>query len=157
MSQYTGQNPAIGDWLDRPAQVGWRYLLVRQVIAMRTRVLLGITLGLAASSLVWSGESEKNSAAAIAPASPASLGSLDALLNICRDADPAGTRAYAALKVTLIGKQSDAALDEVERTAMYRQTYAGIRDILDAQPRDWLLDRCRKAINGASGAPPRQR
>lgn len=154
MSQNTGQNPAIGDRLDRPTQVGWRYLLVRQVIAMRTRVLLAITLGLAASSLVWSGESGKNSVAAI---DPTSLGSLDALLNICRDADPAGAGAYTALKVTLIGKQSDAALDAVERTAVYRQTYAGIRDILGAQPRDWLLDRCRKAINGASGAPPRQR
>ena len=107
---------------------------------MKTPVLLAVGLGLAVSCLAWSAEPNNSSASL----NPTRLAGLDAMLSVCRDVNLGGAEAYRSLKATLVGRQSDAALDGLERTSEYRRTYAGIRDLLRGQSHEWLLDQCRK-------------
>jgi hypothetical protein len=103
---------------------------------LKNRILLGVALSIAVTSSVR----------AAAPINPGYLGALDAVLASCRNVDPNGTAAYKALKISIIGKQSDSTLDAVERTAEYQQGFSAYRAIFNSAPHDLVLKSCTGLI-----------
>lgn len=114
---------------------------------MKTRVILGISLGLAMSSWAYA-DAPGNRPAAI---DPTRLGSIDAVLHFCRHIDPDGSSGYRALRVAYFGRHSDRAFDVVEHTPQYHAAFTQIRGVLGAAPRDWALEGCRAILPGRGG------
>ena len=110
---------------------------------MRTRKILGISLTVILCSAASAAESVTPVAEAV---TPVRLAVVDAVIAFCREVAPADDGAYRALKVSLIGKQTDSALDAAERTAEYGQTLAEIRAVLSQAPRDFMRQSCLSTI-----------
>ena len=113
---------------------------------MKKHIIFGlsisISLSLAAASLAQ---------AADAPIDPTSLGGLDAVLTFCKQSNPAGEPVYRSLKVSIIGRQPDRALDGIESTGAYRQAYGGVSGALNAAPKDWARQACLDILKGRRG------
>jgi hypothetical protein len=106
----------------------WR----QQVIAMKTRILIGFSLGFAMSCSAW----------ADGPLDPAALGNFDAMLASCRQVNPAGKAAYDSLRAAMIGEQPDDVVAALEQTSEYRQAYEAAHQKTEAEPRDSTLKEC---------------
>lgn len=103
---------------------------------MKTYLILSVAVGIAGSSLAW----------ADAAPNPATLGTVDGVLSFCAQANPDHEGAYKALKVSLIGKQSDRTLDAIEHTSAYHQAFTQIRGVLDSAAHDWAVSACRDIL-----------
>jgi hypothetical protein len=109
---------------------------------MNTRRILAFTFGIAMCSAVSAEDT----------LSPARLAVVDALVSVCRETAPAGDGAYRAWKLSLIGSPTDRALDALENTAEFQQSYALIRAVLDGTSRDFMRQSCYAAIGIDGGA-----
>jgi hypothetical protein len=98
---------------------------------MKIYTLVGISLGLAATSL----------ASADAPNDPMSQGGVDAVLSFCQQVNPAGAAAYHSLEESLRGKGLDD-WKRSDRKAAYFKAYTEVRGALESARQDWALQAC---------------
>ena len=99
---------------------------------MKTRILIGISLGFAISCPTWAEE----------PLDPAALGSFDAMLASCREVNPTGKASYDSLRLLMIGEQADGVVDALAQTPEYRQAYEAAQQKAAAEPSDVKLKEC---------------
>jgi hypothetical protein len=99
---------------------------------MKTRVMIGIGLGLVVSCSTWAEES----------LDPAQLGTFDGMLNVCVKMNPGGASAYNTLRKTMIGQKSDGAIEALTQTPEYREAYEAARQKSEAEPHDKALKDC---------------
>lgn len=99
---------------------------------MKTRILIGISLGFAMSCSAWAEE----------PLDPAALGTFDAMLASCLQVSPAGKAAYDSLRAAMIGEQPDGAVETAAQTPEYKQAYEAAQQKAAAEPRDATLKEC---------------
>jgi F0F1-type ATP synthase membrane subunit c/vacuolar-type H+-ATPase subunit K len=103
---------------------------------MKTRIVIGISLGFAMSCSAW----------AEGPPDPAALGSIDAMLASCLQVNPAGKAVYDSLRAAMIGEQADGAVEALAQTPEYRQAYEAAHQKAAAEPRDVALKGCTNLV-----------
>jgi hypothetical protein len=91
-------------------------------------------------------------ASAAAPVDPVSLGKIDAAIAFCRQVYPDGEPAYNALRASVIGNLSVAAVNALTQTTEYRESLESGSKTLADEPRETALKDCM-ALVPASGPP----
>jgi hypothetical protein len=125
---------------------------------MKIRTLLGISLGLAASSLACAADSTDSM----------ERGAGDAVLAFCRQVYPAGESAYRSLEATLHNDRHDDRNDDRRddrhddhsdgwlgglHTAAYQRAYSEVYGALESAQPDWARNACSELASrpGAGG------
>lgn len=106
---------------------------------MKIHVLLGIAIGLAASTLASAGVSTY----------AMEQGGRDAALAFCLQVNPAGASAYKSLEESVHGERLRAWRD-AQRSAAYQRAYAEVFGALGAARPDWALGACVDLVSWAA-------
>jgi len=105
---------------------------------MKTRAYIGLSLGFALALTA----PVSASATTTTVVDPVGLGSLDAVLNHCRQLNPGGAAAYLKLKVSIFGYLSAARRAALEATTQYKKGFNAVQGVLIYAPKDWARQSC---------------
>ena len=109
---------------------------------MKTRLLVGVSLGLALSALT-----PNLAAATTGPAlDPMALGAVDGVLQFCTRIDASHSASYAALRVKRFGNRSRAIFAAAQQTAQYQDALKQLDTILVGAPLPWATRSCLRII-----------
>lgn len=112
---------------------------------MQTRVFIGATLSFGLALVVPINASALSTTAV----DPLALGSVDAVLNYCRQVNPGGAPGYGQLKISIFGKQSAATLSALEATKQYKSGFAQMHSVLITTSRDSMRQACLDLVPSA--------